>query len=255
MGPRFTGKVVAITGAASGIGRDTALAFAREGAAVAVLDVRPERSQQTVDLIRQEGGTAEAFTVDVRDAAQVAAAVDATLAAFGKIDVLMNDAGTTRPGDVIDVTFEDWDMVIDVNLRGTFLVSRAVLPGMVERGSGAVINIGSVSGMGGDARAAAYNAAKGAVINLTRSMAVDFGPRGIRVNCICPGAIGTPVIMRLMTEERQQKLGAATPMGRIGKPGEIASLTLFLASDDAAYINGAIIPADGGLTAWNGLPR
>jgi meso-butanediol dehydrogenase/(S,S)-butanediol dehydrogenase/diacetyl reductase len=251
---RFTGRVALITGGASGRGRDTAVSFAREGAAVALLDVRPERTQQTADIINGEGGQARAVIADVRDSAQVNQAVAEALAHFGRIDFLLNNAGTTRPGSVVDATEEDWDFIVDVNLKGTYLVSKAVLPNMVERGSGAVINIASVSGMGGDRNAAAYNAAKGGVINLTRSMAVDFGSKGIRANCICPGAIGTPVIMRRMTEQGQAAISRNTPLGRIGKGQEVANLTLFLASDEASYINGAIIPADGGLMAWNGLP-
>jgi NAD(P)-dependent dehydrogenase (short-subunit alcohol dehydrogenase family) len=254
MADRLAGKVAFITGAAAGIGRDTALAFAREGATVAVLDVRLERSNQTVELIRQGGGAAQAFEVDVRDNGQVEAAVAAAIAAFGRVDVLMNDAGTTRPGSVVECTLEDWDTVIDVNLKGTFLVSRAALPHMLEQGSGSVINIGSVSGMRGDHNAAAYNAAKAGVINLTRSMAVDFGRRGIRVNCICPGGIGTPVILRAITDAGRAAISRNTPTGRLGEPGEIANVALFLASDESSYVNGAIIPADGGLTAWNGIP-
>jgi NAD(P)-dependent dehydrogenase (short-subunit alcohol dehydrogenase family) len=251
---RFDGRVALITGGAAGMGRDTAIAFAREGAKVAVLDVRPERSQQTVDIIAREGGVAAAFPADVRDAAQVEAAVAAVLGRFAQVDILLNNAGTTRPGSVVDVAPEDWDFVVDTNLRGTYLVSRSVLPSMLEHSRGAIVNIGSVSGMRGDHNAAAYNAAKAGVINLTRSMALDFGPRGIRVNCICPGAIGTPVILRSMSEAARDAIARNTPLGRIGQGPEVASLTLYLASDEASYINGAVIPVDGGLTAWNGLP-
>ena len=132
---------------------------------------------------------------------QVEKSVADALAEFGRIDALFNDAGTTRPGDVVSVSLEDWEMVLDVNLRGTFNVSRAVLPHMLERGSGAIINMGSVDGLTGDRNMAAYNAAKAAVVNLSRSMAVDFGPRGIRTNCICPGVIGSPAILKTFTDE------------------------------------------------------
>jgi len=251
---RFAHRVALITGGAAGMGRDTALAFAREGAQVAVLDVRPDRAEQTVALITGEQGVAQAFPADVRDEGEVGRAVAAALDRFGRIDILLNNAGTTRPGSAVEISPEDWDFVVDVNLRGTYLVSRAVLPQMLERGSGTIVNIGSVSGMRGDHHAAAYNAAKAGVINLTRSMALDFGPKGIRVNCICPGAIGTPVILRSMTDRAREAISRNTPAGRLGRGEEIANLTLFLASDEASYINGAIIAADGGLTAWNGIP-
>ncbi len=251
---RFDGRVVVITGAGAGIGRDSALAFAREGAAVAVLEVRAVRAEQTAELVRQAGGTAVAFPCDVRDGVQVEQAIAAVAERFGRIDVLFNNAGTTRPGDVVSVSIEDWDMVLDVNLRGTFLVSRAVLPQMLALGGGAVINMGSVDGLAGDARMAAYNAAKAAVVNLTRSMAIDFGPRGVRVNCICPGLVGTPAVLRMFSDESRQRMQAVTPLGRIGRPGDIASLAVFLASDDAAYINGTTVVADGGLMARTGMP-
>ena len=251
---RLDGTVALITGAGAGIGRDSALAFAREGAAVAVVDVRGERAGQTAALVRDAGGRAQAFTCDVRDLAGVEAAVAAVLGAFGRIDSLFNDAGTTRPGSVLTVSLEDWDMVLDVNLRGTFNVSRAVLPHMLQRGSGAIINMGSVDGLAGDANMAAYNAAKAAVVNLSRSMAIDFGPQGIRTNCICPGAIGTPVVLRMFTDERRAAMEAATPLRRIGRPDDIAAVAVFLASDDAAFINGATIVADGGLMARTGMP-
>jgi meso-butanediol dehydrogenase / (S,S)-butanediol dehydrogenase / diacetyl reductase len=251
---KLDGRKVLITGAGAGIGRDSALAFAREGAAVAVVDVREARAEQTAELIRAEGGDARAFVCDVRSFEQVQQTVAGAIAAFGRIDAVFNDAGTTRPGSVVSVTLEDWDMVLDVNLRGTFYVSRAVLPHMVERGSGAIINMGSVDGIAADANMAAYNAAKAAVVNLSRSMAIDFGPRGIRTNCICPGVIGSPAILRMFTDERRAAMEAVTPLRRIGRPSDIASLAVFLASEDAAFINGATLVADGGLMARTGMP-
>ena len=247
-------RVVLITGGGAGIGRDSALAFAREGAAVAVVDVRGDRAAQTAQLVRAAGGHAQAFVCDVRSADEVQSAVEQAIAAFGRIDILFNDAGTTRAGSVLSVSLADWEMVLDVNLRGTFLVSRAVLPQMLARGAGVIINMGSVDGLAGDPNMAAYNAAKAGVINLSRSMAIDFGPQGIRTNCICPGPIGTPAILRMFTDERRAAMDAATPLGRIGRPQDIASIAVFLASDDAAFINGTTIVADGGLTASTGTP-
>jgi meso-butanediol dehydrogenase / (S,S)-butanediol dehydrogenase / diacetyl reductase len=251
---KLEGRVGLITGAGAGIGRDSALAFAREGAAVAIVDVREPRAQQTAELIRAEGGKACAFACDVRSLEQVEATVARVLEAFGRIDAVFNDAGTTRPGSVVSVSLDDWEMVLDVNLRGTFYVSRTVLPHMLERGSGAIINMGSVDGLAADRNMAAYNAAKAAIVNLSRSMAIDFGPRGVRTNCICPGAIGSPAILRTLTDERRAAMEAVTPLRRIGRPSDIASLAVFLASDDSAYINGAAIVADGGLLARTGMP-
>ena len=247
-------RVVLITGGGAGIGRDSALAFAREGAAVAVVDVRGDRAAQTAQLVRAAGGHAQAFVCDVRSADEVQSAVEQAIAEFGRVDILFNDAGTTRAGSVLSVSLADWEMVLDVNLRGTFLVSRAVLPQMLARGAGVIINMGSVDGLAGDPNMAAYNAAKAGVINLSRSMAIDFGPQGIRTNCICPGPIGTPAILRMFTDERRAAMDAATPLGRIGRPQDIASIAVFLASDDAAFINGTTIVADGGLTASTGTP-
>jgi meso-butanediol dehydrogenase / (S,S)-butanediol dehydrogenase / diacetyl reductase len=251
---KLDGRVGLITGAGAGIGRDSALAFAREGAAVAIVDVREPRAQQTAELIRAEGGNARAFACDVRSLEQVEATVARVLEAFGRIDAVFNDAGTTRPGSVVSVSLDDWEMVLDVNLRGTFYVSRTVLRHMLERGSGAIINMGSVDGLAADRNMAAYNAAKAAIVNLSRSMAIDFGPRGVRTNCICPGAIGSPAILRTLTDERRAAMEAVTPLRRIGRPSDIASLAVFLASDDSAYINGAAIVADGGLLARTGMP-
>jgi NAD(P)-dependent dehydrogenase (short-subunit alcohol dehydrogenase family) len=251
---RFEGRVALVTGGAAGMGRDTSILFAREGAAVAVLDNRLERARQTAGLVAEAGGRAEAFEADIRFPDQVERAAAEVLRAFGQVDILVNNAGTIRTGSVVEASVEDWDFVLDTNLKGTFLVSRAIVPNMLERGTGAVVNIASVAGMLGDYHSAPYNASKAGVINLTRSMALDFGRKGVRTNCICPGGIGTPVILRTMTDAGRAAIERNTPAGRLGRPEEIANLTLFLCSDEASYLNGAIVAADGGLTAWSGLP-
>jgi len=251
---RLDGKVAVVTGGGSGIGQATAVRFAAEGASVGVLDLVPESAEQTVAMIDKEGGVARALAADVSDAAQVAGAVDALAAEHGRIDVLYNNAGVDSRGSVAVAEEADWDRCFAVNVKGTFLTSRAALKHMGEGGS--IVNQASVAGLVGVMNFAAYCAAKGAVIALTRSMAVDLAARRIRVNVICPGTVFTPLMepMLVARGEGDMELGLARtlvkyPIGRLGDPEDIARVALFLASDEAAFMTGSVVAADGGMTA------
>jgi NAD(P)-dependent dehydrogenase (short-subunit alcohol dehydrogenase family) len=252
---RLAGKIALVTGAGSGIGRAAAVRFAAEGAAVGVLDVAADPAAETAEIIGKDGGRALAVTADVGDAARVADAVTRVAAGLGPIDVLYNNAGVDSAGSVAVAEEDDWDRALRVNAKGTFLVSRAVLPHMPEAG-GAIVNQGSVAGLVGVPNFAAYCAAKGAVIALTRSMAVDLAPRGIRVNVICPGTVYTPLMEPMLRARGDGDLQAGLaktllkyPIGRLGTPEEIANVALFLASDEASFLTGSVVTPDGGMTA------
>jgi len=251
---RLAGKVAIITGGTSGIGRATAVLFAREGAKVALTGRDEVRGRVALHEVKGAGGEGIFVRSDVRLAADCKRVVDETLKAFQRIDVLFNNAGVFVPRTVPDCPEEEWDLTIDVNLKGTFLMSKCVLPHMIERGSGAIVN--NSSGwvlVGGDA-AAAYCASKGGVVLLTKAMAVDHGKHGIRVNCICPGDVDTPMLpedakVRGQSWENYLKGAANRPLGRIGRPEEIARAVLFLASDDASFMTGSALVVDGGGSA------
>jgi meso-butanediol dehydrogenase/(S,S)-butanediol dehydrogenase/diacetyl reductase len=252
MNTGLDGKAVIITGAGSGIGRASAQHFAREGALVAVADVRLHKAQQTVDLLAAEGHRSIAIEVDVSEPVQVEQMVNDTIAAFGRLDVLFNNAATVRVGNAVELTVDDWDIVWRTNVSSVFLGAKYAVPHM-PAGS-CIISTASLSGLAADAGLISYNATKAAVINLTRTMAVDFGPLGIRVNCICPGVTMTPAMKGFMSDERLRDLVlAATPSARLGEPEDIASAAVWLASDQAAFVNGQPIVVDGGLTIQNGF--
>lgn len=246
------GKVVIITGGRSGIGQATALRFAAEGANLVVPDVQ-DTSRQVVEMTQ---GAAQAIFVqaDVSRAPHVDNLIEKTVAAFGRLDVLVNNAGVSVRKSVVDTTESEWDHLIAVNLKGMFLCSRAAIPVMRRGGGGAIVNVASGLGLVGGSEAAAYCASKGGVLQLTRAMAVDHADDGIRVNCVCPGPVVTPMLETIINsdpnpEARRQRMAESTLLKRLGRPEEIASVILFLASDEASFMTGAIVTVDGGATA------
>jgi NAD(P)-dependent dehydrogenase (short-subunit alcohol dehydrogenase family) len=247
----LSGSTALITGGTSGIGRATAELFASLGAAVAFTGRDTDRGTEVSELIRAAGGEALFLPADVRSAADCARAVEETLAAFGRIDVLVNNAGTYVPNDTVGCTEEEWDQQVDTSLKGTFLMSKAVLPHMIERGGGAIVNNASGWGLVGGAEAVAYCAAKGGIVVMTKAMAIDHGPQGIRVNAVCPGDTETPMEYadaerKGWTWERYEEWASERPLGRMGTAEEVAKAILFLASDESSFITGTALPVDGG---------
>jgi meso-butanediol dehydrogenase/(S,S)-butanediol dehydrogenase/diacetyl reductase len=248
---RLDRKVALVTGAASGIGAHCALRFAQEGARVAGVDLKKPVDPAAWAAVEAAAPAARFFDgVDVRNEERVASAVRTALERFGRIDVLVNAAGVEGVGPAHELTQESWDRTVDINLKGSFLVAKHVLPSMLARKSGSVINVASVEGLEGMAGSMSYNASKGGVVLMTKSMALDYGPAGIRVNCLCPGLILTP-----LTEIVQQAKPVLDQMvswhalGRAGRPEEVAAAALFLASDDASFVTGHALVVDGGWTA------
>lgn len=252
---RLSGKVALITGGGTGIGRAIALAFAREGASVALAGRRLEKLKEVAAQIADQGGAATALECDVTRAKDAERAVRATAKQFGKLNVLVNNAGMLSVSTIETVSEEDWDRVMTVNVKGPFLMSRAALSEFRNAGGGSIVNIGSVLGLVAMANRAAYSASKGAVTLLTKAMALDHARDNIRVNCICPSIVETELVRGLFDDSEQGKALRKTrigtiPLGRFGKPVDAAELVVFLASEESSWITGAAIPLDGGLTAY-----
>lgn len=259
---RLAGRVALVTGAGSGFGRSTALRLAAAGAAVACVDLNEAAAAETADQITAASGRAIALSADVSSAADCRAMVENTAREFGEIDVLFANAGVPSVGTAAELDESDWDRVIGVNLKGVWLSAKHVLPGMVRRGRGSIINTASVAGLVGVRNQVAYAAAKGGVIAMTRQMAADFSPYGVRVNAICPSTVITPLVQRSYearfasapnpqeaVREAQRQMLLKHPIGRFGTPEDIADLVLFLASDESRWITGTAITIDGGYTA------
>jgi NAD(P)-dependent dehydrogenase (short-subunit alcohol dehydrogenase family) len=251
MNRRFEGKVAVITGGTSGIGTATAVKFAREGAKVVITGRNEDRGNEVVRKIEEAGGEGLFVRADVRFADECKRTVDETLEKFGRIDVLFNNAGVFYPKTVPECTEEEWDETIDSSLKGAFLMSKYALPSMIENKSGSIVHCSSGWGILGGDEAASYCAAKGGLIVMAKAMAIDHGPDGIRVNCVCPGDTHTPMLhddadKRGMTWDEYAAGATGRPLGRLGKADEIADAVLFLSSDEASFITGDALVVDGG---------
>jgi len=252
---KLENKIAVITGGGSGIGAATARLFAAEGARVVIADIDEEAGRRIAGEI---GTAAEFCKTDVRNPSQVEALVNFAGERFGRLDVLFNNAFYTTVGAVGEMTIDGWLKTISVTLSGVFYGMRFALPKMLAQGAGAIVNTASISGLAGDFRMGAYNAAKAGVVNLTRTAAIEYARKNIRVNAVCPGMIATPPVMKLLAggrnpERPRAHATDAHPIGRLGQPEEIAKVVLFLASDDASFMTGSIVVADGGVTAHTGL--
>lgn len=248
---KLSGRTALITGAGSGMGRAMARRFAAEGATVAATDIDQGRAEATAAELRDSGAEASAFAIDVADAGSVAAATGAALAELGRVDVLCSNAGILDDyHSVLETSEEEWDRVLAINLKGMYLTSRALLPQMIENGGGVIVNTASIAGLVAGGGGAAYTAAKHGVIGLTRQLAFDFGPRGVRANCICPGAVETGMTRDLFAAGEAEVMESvnSVPAGRFAQPEEIANLALFLASDESDFVHGAAYVIDGGWT-------
>ncbi|MBD2500753.1 SDR family oxidoreductase [Anabaena azotica] len=248
--PEFLNKVVLITGGSSGIGRATALEFARQGAKVVIASRRVKESEETVSLIQDHGGTAIFIQTDVTQAVQIENLIEKTVAVYGQIDYAFNNAGTEgqyAPG--IEQTEEMWDLTIDTNLKGVWLSMKYQILQMLKQGGGVIVNNASIAGLIGFPNASIYTASKHGVIGLTKTLALEHAKDNIRINCVCPAVIETDLINRVFNEEGKTKLATLHPIGRLGQSEEIAKSVIWLCSDGASFITGQSVAIDGGYTA------
>jgi NAD(P)-dependent dehydrogenase (short-subunit alcohol dehydrogenase family) len=246
---RMTDKVALVTGAASGLGKATALRFGAEGARVVCADVSAVAVEQTAREITAAGGQAIAVVADVTDEAACARMVEQTVERFGSLSTLVNSAGVRSAEPGARPEFADWQRVVDVNLTGTYLASQVAMQSLIDSGCGSITNLASIYGLVGGATGPAYAASKGAIVNLTRQMALEWAPR-VRVNCVCPAVIETPMTAPLREDPHwSERVLARYPMKRFGRPDEVAAAIVYLASDDASFVTGVALPVDGGYTA------
>ncbi|MBI3303428.1 MAG: SDR family oxidoreductase [Deltaproteobacteria bacterium] len=250
---KLTGQVAIVTGGGSGQGRATALLFAQEGAKVVVGDINDKGAAETARLInRNEGGQATAVKVDVTKTDEVHGMVDTALAHYGRLDILINNAGATLWKGIAETTEAEWDRILNTNLKSVFLCCKAAIPAMRKSGGGSIVNIASVAGLVGLPQHFAYCAAKAGVIHLTKSLALDHGRENIRINCICPGGVRTPMLNEVIDindPAQVERVARQHALGRIAEPEEIARVSLFLCSPDASFMTGAAVPVDGGTAA------
>ncbi len=251
---RLDGKVTAVTGAGSGIGRSIVLLFARRGARLAVIDVDSEAAAAVADQARALAADAEPFTCDVSDSDQVEAAFAGVHRRFGSLDILVNNAGIGHVGRAADTSEEDFDRLFAVNVKGVFLCTKAALPMLVERGGGVILNMASIASLIGVEDRFAYSMSKGAVLTMTKSVAIDYIDRHVRCNCICPARVHTPLVDGFLQKyypgresEMMEKLAGYQPIGRMARPEEVAYLALYLCCDESAFITGQAVPFDGGV--------
>ena len=253
---RLENKIALVTGSASGIGEASAKTYAREGASVVIVDLNEEAAQRVAGEIEAAGGNARAFAGDMGSREDIEQMLAFALEQYGRLDILHNNTAWVPLGAAADVEYDDWHRGMDISLTSYWYASKCALPGMIEQGSGAILNTASISGFYADHKMSAYNAVKGGVVNLTKSIALDYAPQGIRCNAVCPGIIWTPPyqMMKDAGMTHLESMADSVPLGRFGTPQEIANVALFLVSDEASFVTGACITADGGRTAHTGTP-